>query len=329
MPKNSRNSKMPSDPSTPKTRNESAIDFPGKLRLIMRVTGCDTQKALLGKLRSVNPSTVYDPARAYKWIQGRAQPRSPAVYDDLALLLDVGMDGEQLRSCDYKSFHALLAQHYGHRVPDWDGRSEETEPDARPIEADRGMPAYLPGTYLALSRAWSPHRPDALVLGMLVLGKTSDGCVSADYLEQLPWNRVQLSGPVQRAGRNLNAPLSSEDGEIVITFTLTVPPAPGALLAGVMSGVTINDAEMRPIASRIVCLRLPDETVLLEKISRYLGLDPVELSERLQAAGFTAAHATELAAEILGFLLDDGDRGLIGAPSAAINSMIGKVLIDP
>lgn len=320
---------MSPDVSAPKTSPESPIDFPEKLRLIMRVTGCDTQKALLGKLRSVNPSTVYDPARAYKWIQGRARPRSPAVYDDLALLLDVGIDGEQLRSCDYKSFHALLAQHYGHRVPDFELKSETGGSEAGHVEPDRGMPAYLPGKYWVLSRAWSPHRPDALVLGMMVLGRAPDGGLSAEYLEQLPWNQVRLSGPVRRAGRNLNAPLSSDDGEIVITFTLAVPPAPGAVLAGVMSGVTVNDAEMRPIAGRVLCLRLPDETALTEKISGYLGLEPTDLSERLQAAGFTPDHADALAPEVLGFLLDDGDRGLIGAPSAAINAMIGKVLIDP
>ena len=319
---------MPSDPRTPKTRNESPIDFPQKLRLIMRVSGCDTQKALLGKLRSVNPSTLYDPARAYKWIQGRARPRSPAVYDDLALLLDVGMDGEQLRSCDYESFHALLAQHYGHRVPDLEGRSETGASGAGQVEVERGMPAYLPGTYLALSRAWSPHRPEALVLGVMVLDKTPGGCVSADYLEELPWSQVRLTGPVQRAGRNLNASLSTEDGEIVITFTLAMPPAPGAMLAGVMSGVTVNDAEMRPIAGRALCLRLPDETASTKDISGYLGLDPAPLSGRLQAAGFAGDHADALAPDILGFLLDGGERGLIGAPSSAINALIGKVLID-
>ena len=47
-----------------------------KLRITAALLGCATRKELCARFRSVNPATEFDLERSYKWLQGRALPRS-------------------------------------------------------------------------------------------------------------------------------------------------------------------------------------------------------------------------------------------------------------
>tara|TARA_R110002126_G_scaffold38956_3_gene115896 strand:- start:1282 stop:2244 length:963 start_codon:yes stop_codon:yes gene_type:complete len=302
--------------------------FADKLRLIMRVTGCETQKALYTKLKASNPDTSYDPVRAYKWIQGRASPRNHSVYDDLARLLGLSVGGEELRTCSYEAFCTQLTELYGDQMPDLQ-ISENTvskEPDGGPVYPASQLPEYLAGRYLSISRAWSPHRPGMLICGISTVCRDGVGGLELEYAEHLPWGELKVTGQMQRVGRNMIAPLTDMDAEMAIIFTYVIPPAPGAVLAGVMSGVTMSDTEMRPVACRILSLRIPDDSMLQEDPSGYFEVTADEVAARLTCCGMTLEQGAGLVPDILDFLLDPGDRGVIEASIATINNMIGKML---
>jgi hypothetical protein len=303
--------------------------FSDKLRVIMRIAGCETQKALYARLKALNPETAYDPIRAYKWIQGRSSPRNRAVYDDLAQLLEMEATGEWLRNSGYEEFYSAVSARYDDLLPPL---SEETGPDetetpsAETQEPGGPLPAYLAGSYFSVSRAWSPHRPGTLIVGVTTLSRDSDGRFQCGYLECLPWGELRMTGVVQRVGRNMTAPIIDSDAEMAINFTYSIPPAPAAILAGVMSGVTLSDAEMRPIAGRVLSLRLPGGETDPVRFSGYLELNADELAEKLCSCGLSDAQASGLAPDILDFLVDPGDRGVIESPASMINAMIAKVL---
>ncbi|WP_193187157.1 hypothetical protein [Nisaea sediminum] len=303
--------------------------FSDKLRVVMRIAGCETQKALYARLKAVNPETAYDPIRAYKWIQGRSSPRNRAVYDDLARLLEMEATGDWLRNSSYEEFYSRVCARYGDILPSPSeeiGPGETETPSAETMDPGGSLPAYLVGSYFSVSRAWSPHRPGTLIAGVTTLSRDSDGRFQCDYLECLPWGDLRMTGAVQRVGRNMAASIADSDAEMAINFTYSIPPAPAAILAGVMSGVTLSDAEMRPIAGRVLSLRLLDGEIDPARVSGYLGLNEDELAEKLRFCGLSDAQVSELAPDILNFLVDPGDRGVIEAPASMINAMIAKVL---
>ncbi|WP_323797311.1 hypothetical protein [Nisaea sp.] len=312
--------------------------FADKLRLILLVTGCETQKEFYAKLKSVNPETGYDPVRAYKWVQGRSSPRNHSVYEDLARLIDLGISGDELRTCPFEDFYRLLLGRYGDLLADIPAPDLASDRNnlAASVERDEAPPAYplpgyLVGRYLTLSRAWSPHRPGCLITGVTDISHGPNGNLLINYIEHLPWGTLKLSGPAQRIGRNLTTQLVSRDQEMLLTFTYALPPAPGVVLAGILSGVTMHDAEMRPVAGRVIGLRLPEgsEAKIEAGADGYLGLTAEEIAEQLVRFDMTPEQAVPLAPDILEFLVDTGDRGLIEAPVSAINTIMGKALSEP
>ncbi|WP_028467271.1 hypothetical protein [Nisaea denitrificans] len=311
--------------------------FADKLRLILRVTGCETQKEFYAKLKSVNPDTGYDPVRAYKWVQGRSSPRNRSVYEDLARLIDLGLSGDDLRTCSYDDFYRLLAGRYGDLLLDIPApdRAPGHDTVAAQVKSDEAPPAYplpdyLVGRYLTLSRAWSPHRPGCLITGVTDISHGPDGNLLINYIEHLPWGTLKLNGPAQRIGRNMTTQLVSRDQEMLLTFTYALPPAPGVVLAGILSGVTMHDAEMRPVAGRVIGLRLQEgsEARIEAGADGYLGLTAEEIAEQLVRFDMKPDQAARLAPDVLEFLIDTGDRGLIEAPVTAINTIMGKALSE-
>ena len=75
-----------------------AVDIDRKLWLTAALVGAATRKELAAAFRGVNPATAFDLERAHKWLQGRAQPRERRVYEDWALLVDLGVAWDFLRS---------------------------------------------------------------------------------------------------------------------------------------------------------------------------------------------------------------------------------------
>lgn len=333
-------------------KKTSSPDVGKKLLLTMQVVGSVTQKQFHARLLAVNPNTCFRPERAYKWIKGRASPRDPSIFEDLALLLDLRLDGRrvggtELSACDYPTFRDLVFAQYGNRVPAQELPAPEANGAARPIEKKwnslrqpvaNDLPAYLAGPYLVLSRSWSMLQRNHLLVGEMLLEQRSDGFWTTEYLERLPGGPLHMIGPLYRAGRNLQILLNNFDSENVISMTLSIPPAPGAVLSGVMSGTAVHDTEMRPTAGRVVCLAMryldPDVTAQDAESWRfgfaegttYLATSPDAISARLRESGIDADLAARVAPDLHNMIVQDSHLGVIDVSGDRIANIIGSIL---
>jgi TolB-like protein len=95
------------------TRSVTVREFAAKLRITAAALGCTTQKELCAQFLRVNPGTTFDLIRSYKWMQGRALPRSAKLYDDWALLLGTERSPAYLQSCTLDDFLDLACQRFG------------------------------------------------------------------------------------------------------------------------------------------------------------------------------------------------------------------------
>src|SRR5215471_6329009 len=95
------------------TRSATVRDFAAKLRITAAALGCASQKDLCAQFLRVNPGTTFDLDRSYKWMQGRALPRSAKLYDDWALLLGTERPPVYLQSCTLDEFLDLACQRFG------------------------------------------------------------------------------------------------------------------------------------------------------------------------------------------------------------------------
>ncbi len=85
-------------------------DFGAKLRITAAALGCASQKDLCARFREANPGTIFELDRSYKWMQGRALPRSVGLYEDWAALLGTGRPLAWLQSCTVDEFLELLSR---------------------------------------------------------------------------------------------------------------------------------------------------------------------------------------------------------------------------
>ena len=92
------------------------VEFAKKLRIAARALGCATQKELCARFLACNPETQFRLANSYKWSQGHPQPRSGAVFDDWARVLDLDRPAQFLAECSLAEFIALVSTRY--HLPD-------------------------------------------------------------------------------------------------------------------------------------------------------------------------------------------------------------------
>jgi adenylate cyclase len=95
------------------TRSATVREFAAKLRITAAVLGCASQKDLCAQFHRVNPGTTFDLDRSYKWMQGRALPRSAKLYDDWALVLGTERPPAYLQSCTLDEFLDLACDRFG------------------------------------------------------------------------------------------------------------------------------------------------------------------------------------------------------------------------
>jgi adenylate cyclase len=94
-------------------KSATVREFAAKLRITAAVFGCASQKDLCAQFHRVNPGTTFDLDRSYKWMQGRALPRSAKLYDDWALLLGTERPPAYLQSCTLDEFLDLACNRFG------------------------------------------------------------------------------------------------------------------------------------------------------------------------------------------------------------------------
>jgi hypothetical protein len=298
-------------------------DFVSKLRITAALLGCTSQKYLCARFHEVNPGTTFDLDRSYKWMQGRAQPRSAQVYKDWATLLGTSSPIWHLQSCTIDEFLDLVCDHHkvsrdalAARVGIVAGTAADEAPADRSDEARIEGPRYrhLVGTYAWYANPWSSCLQGKIIRGGLVIAATAKGepelHATTLYSGPTSLGRVQLSGPV-RVNRAICLDLIDAGEEFRVSMCLFLPGALAGVLAGVVSGASWFDADPQPTAGRIVLVRIPGATAAeLEASNRYVDATQ-PISGDLAALGIPAGALAGLDGLLAEFLWGGHGSGWI------------------
>jgi len=238
-------------------------DLATKLHLTAVALGCNGRKELCVRFRNVNPNTHFDLERSHKWMQGRAAPRYPQVYEDWARVLGTKRSGAWLASCPTEDFLLEICTLHGLEPAELLRRVQSEIPATRdaPHRKD-AFDLYLRGTYVCYSRAWSPYYRDHLISGELTLGP--DGtrfALRATYTEALLAGAVTFEGELLLAGRMLHVILRESTAGSALFMSMFLPGPPASVLCGVMSGTTLVGPEALPSTTRLVAVRVPRPAV--------------------------------------------------------------------
>jgi hypothetical protein len=282
------------------------------LRITAALLGCASQKDLCARFHDVNPATAFDLNRSYKWMQGRAQPRSARVYEDWATVLGTASPIAHLQSCTVDEFldlvcdcHKVTRDALAARAGLLAGASrQEIEP--RPDDVFLG--GHLAGAYACYCQSWSPYTQGKIVRGSLVIEVAAGGSpkLVATYGEMVVAGRARLRGPVAILDGAVHIDVLDDAARFRLTMCLFLPGRLASSLAGVISGVALVDVVPQPTASRIVMIRVPAAgAVALEASNGYLDLAKTPLSSDLAALGLPVTAPAELDALLGGFLTPD------------------------
>jgi hypothetical protein len=293
-------------------RTVPVLDLAAKLRVTAALLGCAAQKDLCARFHAVNPATEFDLDRSYKWMQGRAQPRSARVYEDWAVLLGTESPIAQLQSCTVDEFLDLVCDHHKVSREALAARAGiVVEGPAGAVELDRAdlLPGrHLVGAYACYSHAWSPYFEGKIIRGSLVIEPAANGApaLTAIYRETVAFGPIQLRGPVSIVSRAVHIELLDAAARFRLAMCLFLPGTLANVLAGVMSGATFVDADPQPASTRIVMIRIPEAgDSRLEASNRYLDSAAAPLSSDLVALGVPVTAPAELDALLDEFLASD------------------------
>jgi hypothetical protein len=250
-------------------------DLAAKLRITAALLGCASQKDLCARFHEVNAGTTFELCRSYKWMQGRALPRSAQVYADWVKVLGMAGPVTQLQSCTVDEFIELLCSHFGlsrEVIVARAALATAQAPEATEPEALDSLPGHhLAGVYACYSHAWSPYFEGRIIRSTLAIevGGASPTLL-ASYAEMVALGRVEVRGQVIVSGRSVHVDLA-HPAEFRLAISLFLPGPLASVLAGVMSGTSWVDADPQPAATRILMIRIPDGTAAaLEASNRYL-----------------------------------------------------------
>jgi len=284
-----------------------AREIDRKLRLTAALLGAVTRKDLAAAFRRANPATPFDVDRAHKWLQGRARPREPQVYEDWAKLLDLGRSGQWIAECDSEAFlDAICARHQRDRHT----LAHLLEGPAAPTgqQQERGPP--LAGIYACYSHAWSPYFRGRLIRGELsITVAPTPQRLSASYAEALPTGHLQLDGFVTSNKRALHIDVREASGEAQFAFCLFRPAPPVSVLAGFMCGATVIGPEVQLSVTRIAMVRLPGASPRLREADAYLA-PQASVARDLAALGMSVAEPALVDQRMATFLGGGAGGGL-------------------
>lgn len=256
-------------------------EFGPKLRATAMALGCDSQKDLAAAFRAANPNTAFDPARSYKWMQGRALPRAARLYEEWARLLDAGRSAAWLAAAPIEAFVQVVGARHG-IAPE--ALRERAGLGADPVAAGYGIlpDDFVCGAYATFSHAQSPHFAGRIIRGSACIApapRRADGLV-ATVAQRWAGQRAAAHGRARLFGHSLSLQLDVPTGNVAPLFcSLFRPTPPASVLAGIMCATTaIHPGGQPPYATRVVMVRVPLTAPELEESNRYL--DPGE-HERL------------------------------------------------
>ncbi len=279
-----------------------------KLSLTASLLGAGTRKELAAAFRRVNPATEFDLQRAHKWLQGRAQPRGRRIYEDLALLLDIGRSADWIAECDVDTLvdeichrHGLAREPLLRRAEAFRGANHNDDRHERELD--------LAGSYVCYSHAWSPYFRGRLVRGTLSI--TADGRTlhpACTYTETLPIGQLRYAGTMVSADRDLHIRLRAERGPPQLLLWLFEPTPPVSVLGGVMCGTTVLSAAPDLSITRIIGIRLLAPGAAPATTEAYLQ-PGASLAGDLTGAGFEIDAPAAVDAALARFLTPLGHDG--------------------
>lgn len=288
-------------------------DFGAKLRLTAALFGCGSQQELCTRFYEVNPATAFELERSYKWMQGRSLPRSTRIYEDWATLLGTGTSIARLQSCTVAEFLDQICTEHEVSRDVLLARAGLPGPDAGAAAPEMRQALACPqlaGDYACYSPAWSPYFQGRIIRGSLTIQAEADveaaPALSAAYVEEVSVGSFELRGPVTVLGRSLWLDLVDRELQARLSMCLFMPGVLASVLAGVMSGATLVDADPQPAACRIVMVRVPPDRALgLGLSNRYVDCKQERLSADLAAQGVPIAAPDEVDALLERFLAGD------------------------
>lgn len=273
----------------PLRRMSAPTEIATKLKLTTQALGCSSLKDLCARFRAANASTYFDLQRSQKWVQGKAEPRFPQVYQDWAKVLALPRDGAWIAACSLEEFQAELLARFGPGA----GQAPAARALAR---APATLGVEITGLYAVYSMAWSPHFVGRILRASLQLGRTRAGAISAEYREDLPIGATLFRGEAAIAGRTLHLPLRDVTTGLPLFMSFALPGPPASVMCGVQCGAALISHSAEPAAGRILLVRLP-------------GAPDLRASNRYMAPGESVA--ADLTA--LGLAAEPALDGLLGA----------------
>ncbi len=299
-----------------------AHELPAKLMLTQELLGCNSRKELCARFREVNPRTEFDLERSHKWLQGRAKPRSPRVYDDWARLLGTERPPAWLVACTVDAFVDEVCQLFAADPEDLKRRAGLGQPRAGTALAG-GAVHYVCGTYAAYSLAWSPYYLDQIIRGSLLIEPARGNRFAACYRERLPSGPVELTGVANLVGRILHLELHEAGSGAPYFISVLLSGRPASLLSGVASGATLAGPDPLPSTTRIVLIRVSDQGRDLAVSNGYLAHDSAAIGTDFEVAGIQPQQPATAAAELSAFLRGSEPSGLIQVSQAAHAHLAG------
>jgi len=295
-------------------------DITAKFQATLLALGCTSRKELCARFVAVNPATQCNVDRLNKWMQGRAQPRSPHVFNDWAKVLGTGRSGGWVANSGLDEFLQELSGQTGVAI-DTLRQTDKSRPPAGAQRTGTGLVGGLRalcGTFAWYAESWSPHYPGRFLRGSLVVRPVHGGTVEAVYSEMLLDGQVHMPGAVTLVGRVVHIHAHEPGGGSSIFLTLIMPGPPASVMCGIMAGASFLSHEPLPSASRVVFVRVPDGTPL-EASNRIISPGPLAFAADLRSLGMTptdGARLDRLINELLGggvMQISTGDQAVLAA----------------
>ncbi|MGE0577447.1 MAG: hypothetical protein AB7O82_22470 [Reyranella sp.] len=294
-----------------------ARDIDRKLRLTAAFLGAGGRKELAAAFRRVNADTSFEVARADKWLQGRATPREPQIYEDWAKVVGLDRLGRWIADCDAEAFlDEICARH---------GRDREAlQRDLEPVGKRPGLSSALDliGTFACYSHAWTIH-PGQLLRGELTVRAASgQNRLRGTYTEILSSDsRVEYKGPIVVGKRAMHIEARDSSGDSQFKFSLFLPSPPASVLGGLWSGATVLGPLAQPSVTRVVMVRLQAASERLRTAQGFMP-DHASLGEDLAMLGYPVADAATVDRRLREFLTGGIGGGFDQISIAAYHALV-------
>lgn len=282
----------------------SPVAFAAKLRATMAAIGCRGRKELCARFRAVNPATHCDLERLHKWFQGKALPRTNAIFVDLAAVLGSMRSGEWLATCSLADFIAEAGHATGRPAAELHVAASlpaEAASSRNPPPLVGGVRA-LAGTYACYSQSWSPHFRGKLVRSSMVCRSSGNDELRVEYAERIAGRSVTLVGELVARGRTVHVLLHEPEGQMPLFLCMHLPGPPVTALCGIIAGMAFISHEPLPSTSRFLALRVRYDLAGLRATDRYMDADAAVVADDLHAVGLTEAAAREIGPRVLDFI---------------------------